>query len=197
MEHIPLVFSFGFTNDSCFCERWNSYLSLVAKIVKNLPAVQETRVWFLGWEDPLEKERQPSLVFLPGESHGQRDLVGYGIWGCKKSDTTEWLTLTLSLVFRVTFCRRILWVDSVCLGALAIRLECEPYTGNSIWGVPFWKEDWGLKRCRWGRSPRLTSNFDTKRVPEVPCSCDKWSKVIKWMFSHIVQVPVKLFSHCV
>ena len=30
--------------------------SLVAQLVKNLPAVQETRVRFLGWEDPLEKE---------------------------------------------------------------------------------------------------------------------------------------------
>ena len=30
--------------------------SLVAQLVKNLPAVQDTRVQFLGWEDPLEKE---------------------------------------------------------------------------------------------------------------------------------------------
>ena len=30
--------------------------SLVAQLVKNLPAVQETRVWLLGQEDPLEKE---------------------------------------------------------------------------------------------------------------------------------------------
>ena len=30
--------------------------SLVAQLVKNLPAVQETRVRSLGWEDPLEKE---------------------------------------------------------------------------------------------------------------------------------------------
>ena len=30
--------------------------SLVAQLVKNLPAVQETWVRFLGWEDPLEKE---------------------------------------------------------------------------------------------------------------------------------------------
>ena len=29
---------------------------LVAQLVKNLPAVQETWVQFLGWEDPLEKE---------------------------------------------------------------------------------------------------------------------------------------------
>ena len=33
-----------------------NWASLVAQLVKNLPAVQETRVWSLGWEDPLEKE---------------------------------------------------------------------------------------------------------------------------------------------
>ena len=44
--------------------------SLVAQLVKNLPAVQETWVWSLGWEDPLEKERLPTLVFWPGEFHG-------------------------------------------------------------------------------------------------------------------------------
>ena len=32
------------------------WASLVAQLVKNLPAVQETRVQSLGWEDPLEKE---------------------------------------------------------------------------------------------------------------------------------------------
>ena len=37
---------------------------------------------------------QPTPVFLPGESHGQRGLVGYGLWGCKESDTTEQLTHT-------------------------------------------------------------------------------------------------------
>ena len=31
----------------------------------------------LGREDPLEKEWQPTPVFLSGESHGQRRLVGY------------------------------------------------------------------------------------------------------------------------
>ena len=46
-------------------------------LVKNLPAVQETRVRSLGWEDPLEKEMLSTLVFLPGEFHGQRSLAGY------------------------------------------------------------------------------------------------------------------------
>ena len=32
---------------------------------------------------------QPTPVFFPGESHGQRSLVGYSPWGCKELDTTE------------------------------------------------------------------------------------------------------------
>ena len=39
---------------------------------------------------------QPTPVFLPEEFHKWRILVGYSPWGCKKLDTTEWLTLSLS-----------------------------------------------------------------------------------------------------
>ena len=35
---------------------------------------------------------QPSPVFLPGESHGQRSLVGYSPWSCRGLDTTERLS---------------------------------------------------------------------------------------------------------
>ena len=38
-------------------------------------------------QNPLES--QPTPVFLPGKSHGQRGLVGYSPWGCKESDRTE------------------------------------------------------------------------------------------------------------
>ena len=38
---------------------------------------------------------QPTLKFLPEKSHGQRSLVGYSPWGCKKSDKTEWPILLL------------------------------------------------------------------------------------------------------
>ena len=58
----------------------------MAQSVKNPPAMQEPRVRSLSWQDPPEKE---TPVFLPGKSHGQRSLVGYGPWGHKKSDTTE------------------------------------------------------------------------------------------------------------
>ena len=60
----------------------------MALVVKNLPDKQEMRVGSLGQEDPLEKERQPTLVFLPGKFHGQRSLVGYSPWDLKELDMT-------------------------------------------------------------------------------------------------------------
>ena len=42
----------------------------MAQKVKRLPTPQETGVQSLGQEDLLEKEMQPTPVFLPGESHG-------------------------------------------------------------------------------------------------------------------------------
>ena len=73
-------------------------ISLVAQTVKKiLPAMWETWVQALDWEDSLKKEMQPTPVFLPGELHGQRNLAGYSPRGHKESDTTEELTLSLSL----------------------------------------------------------------------------------------------------
>ena len=47
-------------------------------------------------KDPLEKEMATTPVFLPGEFHGQRKLVGHSPWGLKESDRTERLILSLS-----------------------------------------------------------------------------------------------------
>ena len=54
------------------------------------------QVQSLGQADPLEKKWQPTPVFLPGESHGQRSLVGYSPWGCRESSTTKWLSTQTS-----------------------------------------------------------------------------------------------------
>ena len=43
----------------------------------------------LGWDDPLENGVVPTPVFLPGEFHGQRGLVGYSPWDRQESDTSE------------------------------------------------------------------------------------------------------------
>ena len=66
-----------------------SRATLVAQSEKSLPAMRETWVRSLGWEDPLEKEMEPTPVLLPGESPGQRSLAGYSPWGRKESHTTE------------------------------------------------------------------------------------------------------------
>ena len=41
---------------------------------------------------PWGRKWQPTPVFLPEKSHGQRSLAGYSSWGCKESDTIEWLS---------------------------------------------------------------------------------------------------------
>ena len=53
-------------------------------MVKNLPAMQETR--FNPWVRKISWRRkwQPNSVFLPGEFHWQRSLVGYSLWGLKE-----------------------------------------------------------------------------------------------------------------
>ena len=75
------------------CETSQSFLyfcwaSLVAQMVKNLPAMQETQVQSLGWADPLEKGMATHSSILAGEFRGQRSLAGYSQWGGKELDTT-------------------------------------------------------------------------------------------------------------
>ena len=61
-------------------------VSLVVQVAKNLPAMQETWVRFLGQEDSLGRKWQPTPIFLPGEFHEQRSLVSYSPWGRKELD---------------------------------------------------------------------------------------------------------------
>ena len=63
----------------------------MAQRVKCLPAMREP--WFDPWvgKIPWRRQWQPTLVLLPGKSHGRRSLVDYSPRGHKESDTTEWL----------------------------------------------------------------------------------------------------------
>ena len=149
--------------------------SLVAQSVKNLPAIQETWVQFLGQEDPLEKEMAthssiltwripwteelgriylwgcksqtwlsnwalfiigsdpwvrripwrrgwlPTPVFLSGEFHGQKSLMGFS-WGHKESDMTEWLTQLDPITYKLTT-----WRSEVTLLS-RVQLFVTPWT---------------------------------------------------------------------
>ena len=72
-----------------------SRASLVAWKIKNLPAML-WRSRFDPWvgKIPWRRDWQPTPVFLPGKSHGQRNLAGYSPRGRKESDTTERPTLS-------------------------------------------------------------------------------------------------------
>ena len=63
------------------------------QVVKNLPASlgDVKRYGFSPWigKIPWSVKWQPTPGFLPGESHGQRSLVGCCLWGRTESDTTE------------------------------------------------------------------------------------------------------------
>ena len=56
-----------------------SWASLVAQLVKNSPAMWETWVQSLSWEDPLGKRRRPTPTFWPGEFHGL-EFMGSQSW---------------------------------------------------------------------------------------------------------------------
>ena len=73
--------------------------SLVAHLVKNMPAEQETWVWPLGWKDPLEKEMGSHSSILAWKISWQRGLVGCSLWDRKESGMTEQLIFSLSHIF--------------------------------------------------------------------------------------------------
>ena len=82
-----------FTNPtlaSCTLCRGASHMMLV---VKSLPAEAGDLRHVVSFPElgrfPWRRAQQPTTVFLPGESHGQRSLVGYSPQGHKESDTTE------------------------------------------------------------------------------------------------------------
>ena len=71
------------------------WASLMAQLVKNLPAVWETWVWSCIGKNCWRRERLPTPTFWPGEFHGLCSP-----WGHKKLDMTEQLSLTYLLTFQ-------------------------------------------------------------------------------------------------
>ena len=69
-------------------------LARLAQVVKNLPAMRESRVQSLGWEDPLGKEMATHSSILAWEIPWMEEPGGYSPWGPKEWDMTEQLTLT-------------------------------------------------------------------------------------------------------
>ena len=78
----------------------NPGASQLVLVVKNVPA-NASNPWVK--KIPWRRAWQPTPVFLPGESHGQRSLGGYSPWGHRESDMTEatWRAHVFNLMPRV------------------------------------------------------------------------------------------------
>ena len=94
----------GLVNCSCCC--WSYYYSLswnfkkpvaslLAQMVKNLPAVQETQIWSLGQEDPLEKGMAPHSSILGQEEPGGLQSMGLQRVGHEWRTNTPWIWLVI------------------------------------------------------------------------------------------------------
>ena len=84
-KYACMVLIISFSIIPCHCSKWASQVALV---VKNPPAsvgMPQMQFWSLGWKIPW----QPTPVFLPEKSHGQKSLVGYSPRSCKELDITE------------------------------------------------------------------------------------------------------------
>ena len=96
LEYLHLIPHSSPVRTTLLSIKWRNGTSLVVQAVKNLPAMQrqgfDPRVRNIPWR----REWQPTPIFLPGESPGQRNLAGSSPWGPKELDTTERLTLSFS-----------------------------------------------------------------------------------------------------
>ena len=66
-------------------------------MVKNLPVLKQTWFNLCVGKTPWRRKWLPTPVFLPGEFHGERSLVGYSPWGHKESDMTFLKSIELAI----------------------------------------------------------------------------------------------------
>ena len=92
---------------------------------------------FDGWvgKIPWSRKWQPTPVFLPGESYGQRSLVGYSPKGCKKLDLTEQLSTHRVIVIAI---KELFSQDQRNYGAWLLLLKLL-WTWEPAIGVPRWQ----------------------------------------------------------
>ena len=108
---------------------------------------------------PWRRAWQPTPVFLLGESHGQRSLVGYSPWDCKELDMTELLTLSLPPFILLLFQHR---------GLKPKMSKCFSSVQFSHWVVSSSLRPHGLQHAR----PPCPS--PALRVHPNPCPLSRW-----------------------
>ena len=129
--------------------------SLMAQQVKNSPAIQKHRkLRFNPWVGKIPQKRkwQPTPVFLPEKSHGQKSLVGYSRKSLKELGMTDWLNTQYKYNQKNKTCRD-------CIDCLFKYLP--------LWrsGLPAWENGWTvyvLSSYSWTRQCMSVSIQTTK-----------------------------------
>ena len=94
--HSSFWSSFPFLTSSLSTQQPDSRAALVAQLVKNLPDVQETWVWSLGWEDPLEKRMATHCSILSWRIPWRQEPGGLQFMGSQRV-RDDWMTNSLTL----------------------------------------------------------------------------------------------------
>ena len=162
-----------------------SWTSLVAQLVKNLPALWETWVWSLGWEDPLEKGSVPGLGRSSGEGKGYP--LQY-----------SWASLVAQLVKNLPA----LWETWVWSLGWEDLLEKEMATHSSTvaWRIPRTEKPGRLQSMESQKSQTRLSNFTFTftllTIKSFDCvdqtNCGKFFK--KWEYQTITYLLRNLYA---
>ena len=137
-----------------------------------------------------ERDRLPTPVFLPGEFHGQRSLMGYSPWGCKEPDMTEWITLSK--------CIAIYLLGHVCHGFSRTFTQSRTETGEKRTGQKLEKNDiaqghdTGWLEANRSKMSSLTGGLEPQYTITVTCAHtqDTYKYVEIWgqVFNKYVEV---------
>ena len=143
---------------------------------------------------PWRRAWQPTLVFLPGESHGQ-SLAGYSPWGHKESDTTERTHIQTEQIAKywtrsVLFCFLSNWAHFSKL-CLEFRYKTHKWVDTVPWTIEIfivlWKTldyMWNLWSASW--KPHVSSEpwvcvtskaFLNSKILQVTCHCKLMSNL--------------------
>ena len=147
-----------------------SQASLVAQMVKNLPAIQETQAWSLGWEDPLEKGTATYSSILAWRNPWTEEPGRLQSMGLQRVGY-DWVTFTHTCPSRLALLWHLLlgdWADT----SWQKRLNMETHMGvlrTSSWGHTCSTHP--LTRA-WSGWPSLISRVRMKFTQSCPTLCD-------------------------
>ena len=112
---------------------------------------------------PWRRKWQPTPVFLPGKSHGQRSLAGYSPCGCKESNMIKWLSTCICIT------------DSLCCPSETSILQIS-YTPIEIF------KNWSLKLQSLEKRKPMEIAFQSTDSPQFMTGLHPIKPMVSWKY---------------